>query len=1125
MLAAAVGLQLRAGAVASARPARGEVDEIALDLASRVEQRWRQEAARRGLTRPVPMRVRWASTSRPVAADRDVVMDDPGSTWHEMPLKGDISQIVAAYRMLPRRQLVVLGEPGGGKTAASLLLTLGLLEDRSPGEPVPVLLALASWSPTNETAQHYIIRRVVEDYGPWAGGDEQGVATVEALCHGRMIVPILDGLDEVDAAAHPQAIEALDELAGAGVALVVTCRTGEYERAVARSETVLSAAAVVELTRVRLDDLIAYLSRPEPARARWKPVFAHLRANPNGSLARILSTPLMTTLARVAYRDAGTDPGDLLAAEQRAMVTATLFDAFLTAAYQPGASGGSDSRVRLRRYRPDRAMRWLETVAYILYRAGARDLWWWQLDRALLARRPRLLASALAAARHGSVAVIGLFAGLVAGGVDGAFAGSAAGLLIATVPAVGRSRWFDHPGAGRLTPDRGRRREWLGTAATSILLASAVGLLLLGVGMEAAATFMVSLAAGAITMLVPAVMPIRSAGLGRRGGIQRAMVAGLRRLSLLIAVRYLLVASVVYTMVAASFSVTGGDLVKVGLAAAAVYGTASVVGIGWPWMRFRAHHLVLAVAGNLPWRLWPFLEDACIRQVARNAGPAWQFRHALLQDRLAERARGRLLRRLADAGNRNAARALARLLHEQGNPDEAIAILRHHAETGDWNAAWTLADLLGAQGSLDELRRRAEAGSWNAARELADRLREQGDVDELRKHAEAGNPHAAHRLADLLREQGNPDEAIAILRHHADAGNRNAAWTLARLLREQGNPDEAIAILRRNAEAGDEFAAGELADLLRAQGTPDEAIAILRHSAEAGNRRAASALAGLLGEHGKLDELRQRADAGDRDAAWVLAKQLREQGNRDEAITILRHHAEADDVNAARELADLLHEQGNLDELRRHAEAGSPYAAHRLADLLRAQGTPDEAIAILRRSAESGNWRAASALADLLGEQGKLDELRQRADAGDWNAAWVLAKQLREQGNRDEAITILRHQVENGNPLAAIELADLLHDQGNLDELRRRANAGDPYAASQAARLLRERGSLDEAVMILRRHADAGSWEAERELPELLREQGNREELRRRADAGNQHAIRKLAELLHERGILDENPL
>ena len=54
---------------------------------------------------------------------------------------------------------------------------------------------------------------------------------------------------------------------------------------------------------------------------------------------------------------------------------------------------------------------------------------------------------------------------------------------------------------------------------------------------------------------------------------------------------------------------------------------------------------------------------------------------------------------------------------------------------------------------------------------------------------------------------------------------------------------------------------------------------------------------------------------------------------------------------------------------------------------------------------------AALRLADLLAEQGHVDELRARADAGDASAAIRLADLLARQGGVDEAIAILRAQL------------------------------------------------------------------------------------------------------------------
>lgn len=47
---------------------------------------------------------------------------------------------------LPRRRLVLIGEPGAGKSGVLLLLTLGLLARRTPTDPVPVLFFAMSTS-------------------------------------------------------------------------------------------------------------------------------------------------------------------------------------------------------------------------------------------------------------------------------------------------------------------------------------------------------------------------------------------------------------------------------------------------------------------------------------------------------------------------------------------------------------------------------------------------------------------------------------------------------------------------------------------------------------------------------------------------------------------------------------------------------------------------------------------------------------------------------------------------------------------------------------------------------------------------------------------------------------------
>jgi hypothetical protein len=80
-----------------------------------------------------------------------------------------------------------------------------------------------------------------------------------------------------------------------------------------------------------------------------------------------------------------------------------------------------------------------------------------------------------------------------------------------------------------------------------------------------------------------------------------------------------------------------GLMVALGLGTMTAWGRWAVLARVW-----------LPLTGRLPWATTGFLEDAHRRTVLRQAGAVYQFRHARLQTRLAERYRGR--RRAGRAG-------------------------------------------------------------------------------------------------------------------------------------------------------------------------------------------------------------------------------------------------------------------------------------------------------------------------------------------------------------------------------------------------------------------------------------------------------------------------------------------
>ena len=1065
---------------------------------------------------PLPLRVRFTSG---VGAGRGAVMQEPEVGWDaSLLLEGDVGIAAQRLRGLPLRQLVVIGQPGAGKSVLALLLTQQLLETWDADEPVPVLLAVSSWNPLAESVEHLVVRRLREDFGvsPRVAVELMRRARPGAGQCPWWVMPVLDGLDEIPPAWHEVALRRVEQFTAADRPVVVTCRLREWQRAEALAGA-LSRATVVRLEPLRPEDVITFLAEPHHGQVLWEPVFEQLRQRPPSVLALALSTPLMVGLARDVYAQHG-DPGELTRLSTRQEVIGRLVDGYVDVVYRERTGWERGHTTGRSAFRAGAPARWLSNLAYLSREDGTRDLRWWRLPwEALLTHPTRARRWAALVLTMGTAGPVGLGVWWGRGWLAGLIAGGCWALLM-----IGcREGWwlplFEHefhpphpPWMSRLSAGQVRDvRVGAIVPAAARTLWGLLGGLPVGVVLGAPVAGAV---AGIVTTLVAAAVPGTRRRLAMGGPVStlravhtRALIAGARYGG----------------TAAAAFAVTGwlnsASAMWWGIAGLAGFAAgAAMAGGEEMWLRFRLLQLAVALRywgdrSLLPVRTIWFLNDGLTpeRAVMRLNGTAWQFRHAIIQDHLLTYSRTAVMRRRADAADPHAARQLAELLQEQGNLDEAVAVWRRLAGTGDRYAARQLAELLREQGNLDEAvavwRRFAGTGDRYAAWQLAGLLREQGDADELRRRADDGDRDAAGQLARLLREQGNADE----LRRRADDADRDSAFHLARLLRERGDVDE----LRRSADGGDKNAARQLARLLREQGRLDEAVDLWRLLTKTRDWRAVKELAGLLRLRGDFDGLAQLADAGHDYAKLLLAGLLRVRGD----IDGLRRRAKAADQYAAEQLAGLLRERGDVDGLRHRAKAADPHAARELAGLLRVSGDVDG----LRHRARTGDRHAAFHLAGLLREQGDIDGLRRRMQAGDRHAAFHLAGLLREQGDIDG----LRRRAEAADPHAARQLAELLQEQGNLDEAvavwRRLADTGDRYAARQLAELLQERGNLDEAVAVWRRLADMGNPHAASHLAGLLREQGNLEELRRRADAGDCGAAGQLTGLLREQGNVD----
>ncbi|WP_416965351.1 tetratricopeptide repeat protein, partial [Streptomyces sp. Agncl-13] len=249
-----------------------------------------------------------------------------------------------------------------------------------------------------------------------------------------------------------------------------------------------------------------------------------------------------------------------------------------------------------------------------------------------------------------------------------------------------------------------------------------------------------------------------------------------------------------------------------------------------------------------------------------------------------------LLRRAADAGDRQGAEALATFLLTRGDIKGAIPYLERAAEAGSSRAATTLGALL-----------RGQAETW------------------LRKAAEDGDPVAAHALGDVLVGVGREDEALRWYRKAASAGRHEVAVGLGALLSRWRDP-EAKVWLSYAAAWGDPRAAGELGVHLSWEPEADEAevVPLYQRAAHAGDANAAHNLGLWMVRQGRFDEAmelyHQAVEGGVTDAERSIAQLLEAQGKPAEAQDWYRRAATAWRVNR------LLHKAGIEYELAAEGE-------------------------------------------------------------------------------------------------------------------------------------------------------------------------------------------------------------
>jgi hypothetical protein len=317
------------------------------------------------------------------------------------------------------RRLLILGDGGYGKTTDLLQLAAGLLAlaRDDPQQPVPVVLKLASWGRRSRRLADWMSGQI-------AARHKLDAVLVRGWIAGDRLLPLLDGLDEVEAGCRDACVRAVNEfLAGhPACGLAVACRSDVNEELAERLR-LGEAYALRPLSGEALDRLLA---------GSWPGVEALRTALAEPGWRELARTPLLLVMMeRVLRRTDAAALGITTAASAGAPADAAGARRRVLSVYVQAMLEHPPRPLRFPAARSRRALAWLagQMLAHRLavfqldelqpsWLAGAARVWLYAvasraLGGALLVLPVAVLASAPI------LVPVGLAAGAFAGVVDG----------------------------------------------------------------------------------------------------------------------------------------------------------------------------------------------------------------------------------------------------------------------------------------------------------------------------------------------------------------------------------------------------------------------------------------------------------------------------------------------------------------------------------------------------------------------------------------------------------------------------------------------------------------------------------------------------------------------------------
>ena len=516
------------------------------------------------------------------------------------------------------RTLLILGEPGSGKTITLLELTKDLIErtELDLTQPIPVVFNLSSWSSHKQTlaqqnsAASFVNWLVQELHTKYQVSKEIGQIWVKE----QQLLLLLDGLDEVSAKNRQGCVDAINRFnQDYGQTEIVVCsRIKDYETLSTR----LRFQAAIYLQPLTLEQIHHYLIA-----AGAKLIALSTALHTNATLQELAQSPLMISIMTLAFQDVSLEE---LPRRDREELCSYLFNAYTERMF--------DRRGAHRFYSKQQAKRWLIWLAKRMVQES-------QTVFLIERMQPDLLVTIyqkwLYAIGLGLIALFssGLSIGLIVGLLIGSYLGLMAGLMLGVSSGIITGVIFGWI-SNQIHPVETLKWSWV-KAKAHLSIGLGFGLIVGFLDVLTSVLFyslmvdpsmdliIEGLIIGLRTALSASLIFILLRGL-TGSGIETSTVPNQ---GIWQSTRYAIALAIISALSLAVGSWLVGIPILCGVIIGLLFG---LVGAGEPWVKHFTLRLILYSKGYIPWNYAHFLDYATQLIFLQKVGGGYIFIHRLL---------------------------------------------------------------------------------------------------------------------------------------------------------------------------------------------------------------------------------------------------------------------------------------------------------------------------------------------------------------------------------------------------------------------------------------------------------------------------------------------------------------